>query len=181
MDVDIAALSDQEEKSPSVRINLIAGYAQQLRAIGQALEVLKFGDFTVRPDAEGYRVTGAAPSIASRGDVWPVDHLVLCAPAMELSYSRNDVKRLERDGRTQRRRGHGTMDSSRLSQALRVIGSYLTQKYSRMLRVSREGDRFEVHYESSLGSRFSEQFSVSDIYDLSVRFYLQRSMRSAAE
>ena len=99
---------------------------------------------------------------------------------MELSYSPSDVERLEREGRNQRAKVHGITDSSRLSQALRVIGTYLAQKYSRMLRVSRRGESFEVHYESSLGSRFSEQFSAADLYDLWVRFYLQRSMRTAS-
>ena len=160
-------------------MDLITGYAQTLRAIGQALETLNLGDFTVEPDGDSYRINGASLVVKNRCDPWTVNQPVVRATAMELSYSRSDVDRLEREGRTQRAENHGTADSSRLSQSLRVIGTYLTQKYSRMLRVSRKGENFEVHYESSLGSRFSEQFSAADLYDLWVRFYLQRSLRTA--
>lgn len=48
-----------------------------------------------------------------------------------------------------------------------------------MVRLSRRGERFEVNYESSLGSRYSEYFTAADLYNLWVRFYLQRSTRSA--
>jgi len=97
---------------------------------------------------------------------------------MELSYSESDVERLEREGRSQRAQDHGMTDSSRLSQGLRVIGSYLSQKYCRLIRISRKGESFEVDYESSVGSRYSEQFSAADLYGLWVRFYVQRSVRS---
>lgn len=160
-------------------MDLVTGYAQTLRAIGQALETLNLGDFTVEPDGDSYRINSISPAVKSRCDPWTFNPPVLHETAVELSYSRSDVERLEREGRAQRAENHGTSDSYRLSQALRVIGTYLAQKYSRMLRVSRRGESFEVHYESSLGSRFSEQFSVADLYDLWVRFYLQRSMRTA--
>jgi len=100
------------------------------------------------------------------------------APA-ELSYSARDVERLERHGRAQRLKTHGSPDSAQLSQALRVIGAYLNQKCSRLLRLSRRGDNFEVFYESSIGSRYSTFFTAAELYQLWVRFYLQRSARCA--
>jgi hypothetical protein len=178
VDVDIGALSFQEEVPGSERIDLVAGYAQTLRAIGQALETLNLGDFTVEPEGDSYRINGTSSVVKYRCDPWMANQPVGRASAMELSYSRSDIERLEREGRSQRERVHGITDSSRLSQALRVIGTYLTQKYSRMVRLSRKGENFEVHYESSLGSRFSERFSAADLYDLWVRFYLQRSIRA---
>jgi len=36
------------------------GYAQTLRAIGQALETVNLGNFSVEADGDGYRVRGAA-------------------------------------------------------------------------------------------------------------------------
>ena len=178
--MDIAALPFQEEEPNRVRMDPVFGYAQTLRAIGQALETLNLGDFTVEPDVDGYRVTGASSVVKNARDLWTVNAPIGRATAMELSYSRSDVERLEREGRIRRATVHGTADSARLSHALRVIGNYLTQKSSRLLRVSRKGGSFEVDYESSLGSRYSDQFSVADLYDLWVRFYLQRSMRTAS-
>ena len=172
-------LSFHEEEPGSARRDLVAGYAPTLRAIGQALETLNLGDFTVEPEGDSYRIKGASSVDKYRRDPWAANPPVGRASAMELSYSRSDVERLEREGRSQRERVHGVTDSSRLSQALRVIGTYLTQKYSRMVQISRTGDNFEVRYESSLGSRFSERFSAADLYGLWVRFYLQRSIRAA--
>lgn len=177
--MDIAALPFQEDDPNRVPMASLTGYAQTLRAIGQALETLNLGDFIIESDGEGYRVTGAMSMVKNARDPWTVSAPIGRATAMKLSYSRSDVERLEREGRIRRASVHGTSDSARLSQALRVIGNYLTQKSSRLLRVSRKGGCFEVDYESSLGSRYRDQFSVADIYDLWVRFYLQRSMRTA--
>ena len=38
---------------------LKSGYAPTLRAIGQALETLDLGDFSMEPAGDGYHVTGA--------------------------------------------------------------------------------------------------------------------------
>lgn len=175
----IAALPFLEEVPSSVGVDAVTGYAKTLRAIGQALETFNLGDFTVEPDSHGYRVTGASPEAETEREPSKFSESMAGAGAMEISYSWSDVERLDREGRIQRATVHGAPVSSRLSQVLRVIGSYLTKKYSRLVRVSRKGERFEVQYESSLGSRYSEQFSAADVYDLWVRFYLQRSIRTA--
>ena len=178
--MDIASLPLLEEEPDRVRMESVTGYAQVLRALGQALETINLGDFTVEPDGDGYRVAGTVSVIKNARDLWAVDLPTRRARAMELSYSRSDVERLEREGRIRRATVHGTADSSRLSHALRVIGNYLTQKYSRLVRLSRKGESFEVDYESSLGSRYRDQFSAAELYDLWARFYLQRSIRTAS-
>jgi len=175
----MTALPFLEGEPGSDRTHAVTSYAQTLRAIGQALETLNIGDFTVEPDCDGYRVTCVSSVVKDAPDLWTLDAPLARAPAVELSYLRSDVERLECEGRIRRATVNGAADSSRLSQALRVIGNYLTQKSSRLLRVSRKGRCFEVDYESSLGSRYRDQFSAADLYDLWVRFYLQRSMRTA--
>ena len=170
--------SVDEEPGRVQRWDLISGYAQTLRAIGQALETLDIGDFNFEPDGDNYLVNGT--SSGKRRRISQAVDPIAPVSAIEVSYSPGDVERLEHEGRNQRANVHGTTDSSRLSQALRVIGSYLSQKYSRLLRISRTGESFEVQYQSSLGSRFSEKFSAADLYDLWVRFYMQRSMRAAS-
>jgi len=156
----------------------LAGYAQDLRSIGQALEILKLGDFTVEPQSDGYRVTGTPLEVKSGRSLWWNNQSSIDGNLVELLYSKSDVERLESEGRNQRAKLQGNSDCSRLSQALRVLGSYLTQKYCRLVRLSRKDENFEVEYESSLGSHYSEQLSGADLYGLWVRFYLKRSVRT---
>ena len=165
-------------------VDLKSGYAHTLPAIGQALETLDIGDFSMEPAGDGYHVTSATvtkyPGLARRtGSVLGARGPSVRMTPIDLNYSQGDVRRLEREGQTQRVEAHGMTDAARLSQALRAIGFYLTQKYSRMVRLSRRGESFEVIYESSLGNRYSEYFTAADLYNLWVRFYLQRSARCA--
>lgn len=172
------------------------GYGYPLRAIGQALEVLNLAEFSVEPDDHGFRVTGAVVADAKASSngarrvvfakgsaakanvaVLPSAMRTLLTP-LALRYSPADIERLEHEGLAQRSVARRSMESGRLSQALRDIGAYLDQKYSRLLRLSFTGENFEVFYESSLGSQFNERFTAAQLYDLSVRFYLQRSARS---
>ena len=171
------------EKQPG-NVDFKSGYAYTLRAIGQALETLDLGDFSMEPAGDGYHVTGATVTkypglVRSTGSERGARDPSVRVTPIDLNYSQGDVRRLEREGRTQRVETHGMTDTSRLSQALRAIGFYLTHKYSRMVRLSRRGESFEVVYESSLGSRYSEYFTAADLYNLWVRFYLQRSTRCA--
>ena len=171
-------------EKPHGNVDFKSGYAHTLRAIGQALETLDLGDFSMEPAGDGYHVTGASvtkyPGLVRNtgSERGARDPSVRMTP-IDLNYSPGDVRRLEREGQTQRVETHGMTDTSRLSQALRAIGFYLSQKYSRMVRLSRRGESFEVIYESSLGNRYSEYFTAADLYNLWVRFYLQRSARCA--
>ena len=169
-------------EKPRGNVDFKSGYAHTLRAIGQALETLDLGDFSMEPAGDGYHVTGASvtkyPGLVRRMGSNRDGPSVRMTP-IDLNYSPGDVRRLEREGQTQRVETHGMTDTSRLSQALRAIGFYLSQKYSRMVRLSRRGESFEVIYESSLGNRYSEYFTAADLYNLWVRFYLQRSARCA--
>ncbi|HMF49046.1 MAG TPA: hypothetical protein VK603_10395, partial [Candidatus Saccharimonadales bacterium] len=98
---------------------------------------------------------------------------------IELNYTPKDVERLEIEGRAKRGETTNMADPSRLSQLLRCIGAYLTQKLARLLRISWAGDFLSVEYETSLGSRMQETLATSDLYDLWVRMYLQRASRLA--
>jgi len=152
-------------------------YAQELRVIGQALEILDLSDFTVESEGAGYRVIGVPSAGKIPRNLWwfkqPANHGV----PVDWSFPSNDIERLEREGQSRRAQMHGVTDTTQLSQALRVIGSYLTQKYCRLVRISRKGLSFEVDYESSLGRRCNERLTAADLYGLWVRFYLQRSVR----
>ena len=69
-------------------------------------------------------------------------------------------------------------NASSLSQVLRCLGAYLNQKRARLLKLTREADILSLEYESSMGILTKESFSVSGMYDMWVRRYLQRAARA---
>ena len=179
-------------------MNEMTGYAQPLRAIGQALETLNIQSFEMEPVGEDFFIRGNLPTSAVLLDgVLTADKVrrVIWGEngehdkagdstgpnvqsAIELLYGAKDVERLEAEGRSRRINPHGTANPSSLSQVLRCIGAYLNQKRARLLKLSREAESVLVEYETSLGTNMKEMLSLSDLYDLWVRMYLQRAERT---
>ncbi|MGH7870812.1 MAG: hypothetical protein ACREQO_01185, partial [Candidatus Binatia bacterium] len=170
-------------------------------AIGQALETLNVQAFEMEPAGEAYFIRGATvindsePTLPQAspensrsvwGGVAGQKSTLINAPQgaaatsrIELNYTPKDVERLETEGRAKRGGAVKMADPSSLSQLLRCIGAYLTQKLARLLRISWAGDFLSVEYETSLGSRMQETLAAADLYDLWVRMYLQRASRLA--
>jgi hypothetical protein len=179
----------------------VTGYAQILRAIGQALETLKLQSFEVEPVEEGFSVRGnIALGDDAIGDgevnrsqlraIWgelPVLKRAADEPAriegssttttVELRYTIRDIERLDYEGQLRRLDSNRVADAGSLSQILRCIGAYLNQKRARLLKLAREGEAVLLEYETSLGSQMKESFALSDLYDLWVRMYMQRAGR----
>jgi hypothetical protein len=175
----------------------MTGYAQPLRAIGQALETLNIQGFEMEPVGDDFFVRGNVPVTSAvtydklRRTIWgelPSENAEkgedgnaanpkVDSP-VELLYELKDIERLEEQGRSRRINPHGTANPSSLSQVLRCIGAYLNQKRARLLKLSREAESFLVEYETSLGTNMKEVLSLSDLYDLWVRMYLQRTERT---
>jgi hypothetical protein len=175
------------------------GYAQPLRAIGQALEVLNIQDFEMEPEGDDYFVRGHMPlannafgnqcnadkletiwgalPVSEKGGEkdWRPDLATLSR--IELCYTVQDVELLEKAGRSRRGRSGKMADAASLSQVLRCIGAYLNQKRARLCKITREIDCVAIEYETSLGSKMEESLALKDLYDLWVRMYLQRSAR----
>lgn len=182
----------------------VTGYAQPLRAIGQALEILNIQGFEMKPAGDDFLLRG---SVLSAGEplasaqsgpgemrtlIWGhVPESVETSRGkydfnrpdvvseIELHYTLQDVERFEKEGRERRGKSEKDADAPSLSQALRCIGEYLNQKRARLVKVARESESLTVEYETSLGSQLRESFTVKDIYDLWVRMYLQRTGRTS--
>jgi hypothetical protein len=179
------------------------GYAQPLRAIGQALETLNLTSFELEPAGEDFYVKGI---VAASHPELSEDRLSLeklsavwgqlseteradrdlgetrAAPVLtpiELQYTMKDVDRLEQEGQAKRSDPHRVPDTSRLSQVLRCVGAYLNQKPARLVKIARNAEAVSVEYETSLGSIHKETLAVSEVYDLWVRMYMQRAERES--
>lgn len=178
----------------------IIGYAQPLRAIGQALETLNLATFELEPAGDDFYVKGvlaaAHPEIAANylsldklSSVWgdPPVKGQMGDPAMtsgvtvltpiELQYTLKDVDRLEQEGLARRSDPHRVPDTASLSQVLRCIGAYLNQKPARLVKLTRDIDGVTIEYQTSLGTLLRETIPTSALYDLWVRMYMQRAER----
>ena len=88
------------------------------------------------------------------------------------------VERLDREGQARRRGSENVADPASLSQLLRCVGAFLTQKVARLVKISWQGGSLNVEYETSAQSRAQETFTRTDLYDFGVRLYLQRTTRA---
>jgi hypothetical protein len=173
-------------------------YAQLLRAIGQALEVLEFGTFTMEFTGRDFLVRGSAVTSAEQEEarairervirfVWEalpgerapeaeIEFAMSTWPAkLNLRYTAKDMDRLERQGKAKRQNVAGVPDVASLSQLLRTIGAYVEEKQARLVKIARYGESLAIQYDTVDGERREEMVSAASLYEFWVQLYLQRS------
>jgi hypothetical protein len=175
-------------------------YAQLLRAIGQALEILNFGTFEMEVAEEDFVVRGTAATSSQQQEaqalrervrkfVWEAlpggagseaeleSAMSLWPAKLDLRYTPRDVDRLQQEGRAKRQSSAGVPDVASLSQLLRTIGAYVEQKKSRLVKISRYGESLAIHYETAGGETREESVSAGSLYEFWAELYLKRSSR----
>jgi hypothetical protein len=173
-------------------------YAQLLRAIGQALEVLQFGSFTMKFTGGDFLVSGSAATSTEQEEaralrekvikfVWEalpgeraseaeIEFAMSTWPAeLDLRYTAKDMDRLEQQGKAKRQNIAGVPDVASLSQLLRTIGAYVTQKRARLVKIVRYRESLVIEYETVGGERREEAVSAANLYEFWAQLYLQRS------
>jgi hypothetical protein len=162
-----------------------------LRPIGQALEALGIQSFELSLGDNDIVVRGRQPLKTAAADAQPSlkrfwrllwgdeakDAPEHPSDSVELRYSPEDIARLDDEGRAKRRGSGGAQEAHSLSQILRAAGSFVDQRNGRLLDIRKEGVSITVAYESALATKVSEQFTVSELYDLWVKMYLKRAGR----
>ena len=175
-------------------------YAQLLRAIGQALEVLNFGTFEMEVAGGDFLVRGSAAASTQqeqarairekiRKFVWEalpggmaseqeIEFAMSTWPAkLNLRYTPKDMDRLEQKGKAKRQSAAGVPDVASLSQLLRTIGAYVEQKKARLVKISRYRESLAIQYETVGGETSEEIVSAGSLYEFWARLYLGRSSR----
>lgn len=173
-------------------------YAQSLRTIGQALESLRVEDFDLEVDGEAFVVRCSVPwsqeAIAEQPEqasllqhVWgvlppesTVDlNIVITsrfrATDVDLRYTTKDVDRLDEEGKAQRSDCPVALHAPTLSQFLRTLGAYVSQKPARLLKISRRDGSITIQYETAAGRKKDESLSADDLYDLWVWMTMKRA------
>jgi hypothetical protein len=173
-------------------------YTQDLRALGQALEILRVERFEIEPDGKSYLVQILTDRQGHRSEAGPtgestvryiwasapdgvpdeeIDTSLLYAMAktLDLHYTPDDVVRLEKEWRAKRNNPHGMADPSSLSQILRTAGKYLNDKGVYLLKLRRDQQSLVLQYETELGQN-TEILSDNDLQKLSIRMMTKRGV-----
>lgn len=194
----MAIIQDQVVGHNGENSKAVRGYERLLRVVGQALEKNNVDNFELTPIGESFHIRGevrSAPNenfadratsrIRSLWDRLPNRSENGASPSLgtgakgrtEIVLTMKEIEALEAEGRGRRVESSRIVDTSSLPQVLRCLGAYLQQKRARLLKLTNEGDRVIIDYETTLGSRRNEAFSTTALYDMWVRMYLQRAGR----
>lgn len=163
-------------------------YADELRALGQALETQGLVSFELQAKGGDYLVRGLAhsPQEARPYLFGRMEEMVASAlwgksgPPMQVSevvyqFPPERIWQLHRDGRKKRVDGEKTPDPCRLSQLLRSAGCYLDQKSGISLSGIAVKDRWvTVSYVTAAGRIERTKAALDFFYDYWIKMYLRR-------
>lgn len=163
-------------------------YADELRALGQALEPQGLVSIDLQAKGGDYLVRGWAHSLQERSpDVLDrLEEMVVSAlrgksaTPMQISewvyeFPPERIQQLHREGRKKRVEGNQTPDPCRLSQILRSAGCYIDSKLEICLSGISIKDRWvTVSYVTAAGRVEQTKAALDFYYDYWIKMYLRR-------
>ena len=163
-------------------------YADELRALGQALETQGLVSFELQAKSGDYLVRGwvhspqeGRPYLLGRMEEMVASALwAKNSPPMQVSevvyqFPPERIWQLHRDGRKKRVDGEQTPDPCRLSQLLRSAGCYLDRKSGISLSGIAVKDRWlTVSYVTAAGRIERTKAALDFFYDYWIKMYLRR-------
>jgi hypothetical protein len=147
----------------------LPNYASALRCIGQALQNRNIEVFELSTDAGEFRVQAGDPNP-------PYTALI------ELQFSLDNVKILDREGQARRRQSKSEFRFDSVPERLRAVGEYIDNKRGQLRRLNNscladQGD-VEVEYQTRAGDVRLETLGMSFIRDAGVSMYKRRTRLS---
>jgi hypothetical protein len=142
-------------------------YSSILRCIGQSLEAIELKSIEVKTYGDNFIVQAW-----NRGTSMTMD--------LEKHYSREDLRKLDAEGREKRRPFAGPPNLLSLSQVLRLAGNYVDRMRGRLLRVSwqDQSDKIQsltVQWETiQPGKEAAETHATTIVDELCIHIYKQR-------
>ena len=161
------------------------------RAIGQDLEAKAIATFCLRLAEGRYFVRGLRDGIEkpARGanSIWKKfrNKRAVSGEALELSYSMDDIERLDAVGRARRGSANGMPDFLGLPQQLRALAAMIDRKGGEIIRLDRIAYQgmipaIAIDYRTFSGGHASEEHTASNLYDYCVHMYKTRKRHSVA-
>ena len=183
-----------EAVSLAHKTGAVGSKGQELRAVGQGLESLNVEDFDLTAEDEGYfaLATRRIPNQTRKAGVTTAIRLTWQKlsshnrpieerpDVLRVVFSREGILRLERIGRERRKAdARGLPDLTKLAQLLRIVGERLDELSSRLVKVSKRGDKIVVEYASAANRRRNEEWKLSELYDLWLEACQRRDGRTS--
>lgn len=185
------SMANEAPEVVRITLPLAAGagtsYAKELRAVGQALEKLKFSAFNLERREGIYTIRGmvSADLAATFSIIQFVREIVRGgrsrrkASPIELSYSQAEIENFGAQERAKRADSDKLPDPYSISQILRGVGAFLDQRKCVALLTINYQDRWvTVVYSSVDGHTEQEKQDLDYFYDYWVKMYLRRSNRA---
>lgn len=150
----------------------VSNYVSVLRCIGQALQSRQVEVFQLTSESDEFHLQCGDPSPPYLGLV-------------ELRLSIENIKILEREGRSRRGQSNGEIRFESVPEILRAVGEYIDKKRVHLRRIDNscrptsEGPAIQIEYETRAGEIRSENLSMSIVRDTSVRMFKRRTEISA--
>lgn len=146
----------------------VTKYAGALRCIGQALQNQNTEVFELKTDANAFLVLCGDPNPPHTG-------------LLELQFSLDNIKILEREGQARRRQTKAEFRFDTVPEVLRAVGEYVDNQRGQLRRLNNcclsDGD-VEVEYTTRAGDIRSETLTISFIREAAVRMYKRRTQLS---
>ncbi|MGH7888913.1 MAG: hypothetical protein ACREPG_13710 [Candidatus Binatia bacterium] len=172
-------------------------YRRSLRAIGQGLEALSVEEFDLEAGNYHYVVHGdcklikteepPTPNLLKEAFLFlrrnskthsstrtPVRKVLSSFQFTGLRITGRDIVRFERQGQAQSSDAPGDVNQQSISQTLRLAGTYLDHKRSRLLKLSWHNQSLTLWRRDGFGVESKEFFTPANLYDLWVHQYKQR-------
>ena len=149
----------------------LPNYAGALRCIGQALQNQNIEVFELKTYANEFRLQCGDPNP-------PYTALI------ELRFSIEDIKILDREGQARRRQSNAEIRFDSLPELLRAVGEYIDNTRGYLRRVSHssfssfDDPAVESEYETRAGDVRSEALAMSFVRKVGVNMYKRRTRLS---
>jgi hypothetical protein len=151
-------------------------YGQQLRSLGQYLEAQRINIFELTCRGERFVIKGEPEketSLLAALRQWQQRRRSEGLNAA-LTFTRNDLDQLERQGRAQRKQSNRLPDFYSLPNALRTVGQYLELKGAELLELQKRQLSLTVLSRNNDGHPQMEERSLASFYDLFLKLHDKR-------
>jgi hypothetical protein len=152
-----------------------ACYDQDLRAIGQALDMRGITVFELKNQPGRYVVRGTADKPSSV--LASLRRLLMGIGKEESStfnYDTQDIERLEREGKKKRVKAGRLPDFYSLSNLLRTLGAYLNSKNAELLELHKRPLSVTLLYQTTDGHPHMEDRTLASFFNVFIEMHGKR-------